>query len=266
MSGDFNQLDTERKWLRGELLDPFLPQRNNLRQPRALAKIAERVENVLVDPELASFLGVLERYNRDHSRATRKRASTPFLVGPYLRQVICSVEERYQVRAQFPALERSPAEVRAHFQSVSVKAKALSHLLQKGPQPAVILAPYDITKEAVSLFQVFPSLQSNSKSTETIPLHRLLQDAALLFDSVARRVGRAKQNLQSVKTGTANQRVLRSRAVSLLVRTFRKRFGRPYLVEVATIAQILSGIETDKEYVKKVDQRQRAQRDGDTSP
>jgi hypothetical protein len=266
VSCDFKQLATERQWLRGQLAGSLLAPVANRHPSPASVKIAERVEKILMRPELARFLSVLGRHNSDRFNRESRNVS-PFLLGPQLFHIIRSVQARRTFLENMPALDRPSAEVRAHFKNVSAKAKALARLLRKGLQPTVQLAPHNSVGEAAPLFQVFPIFQSYTDNTMTMPLDRLLEDATTSFDLVAHNIGRAKKHRRPASNADATeQRDLRSRAVSVLLRTFRKWFARPYLVEVATIAQILSGIETDKEYVKKVDQRQRAQRDGDISP
>ena len=95
-------------------------------------------------------------------------------------------------------------------------------------------------------------------------LDRLLIEAATALAAEARRIGRAKQH-RPLKND-ANAKTLRSCAVSVLVRAFREKLGQPYFADVASIAHILSGIETDPEYVKKTEQRQRRSVTGDSLP
>ena len=92
-------------------------------------------------------------------------------------------------------------------------------------------------------------------------LDRLLIEAATALAAGARRIGRAKQHRRLTYNAE-----LRARTVSVLVRTFREKLGRPYFADVASIAHILSDIETDPEYVKKTEQRQRGSVTGDSLP
>lgn len=243
-----NQLAAERQWLR--------------RHPRT--EIADRVESALAHPDLAIFIGNLEKHNRALAAdRQRRRNRSPFLLGPYLFHIIHSVQAREFTRAEMPVLNCPAAEVRSHFKEVSAKAKALAALLRRGPQPTVVLSAPDKVGRAAALFQMFPALQSTSRSKAHVLLQHILDDASKLFDSAARKIGRAKQHRRLTYNANAE---LRARTVSVLVRTFREKLGRPYFADVASIAHILSDIETDPEYVKKTEQRQRRSVTGDSLP
>jgi hypothetical protein len=101
MAGGSSQLASEIEWLREWKL---LAERSSRRPPERWNSIVHQVEKILHRPELAKFLTVLERHNGDRK--------TPFLLGPYLFQVIGSVEDRRAFRAKMPVLNRPPAEVR----------------------------------------------------------------------------------------------------------------------------------------------------------
>jgi len=234
----FDQLAEERRWLRGEIPGSRFAPRGNWR-PHEWTAIAERVEQVLAHPDLRNFLRVLDEHNRDRS----KRAN-PFLLGPHLSRIIHSVEARKDSLQMMPALGRRPAELRAHFQEASAKAKGLARLVRKGPQPLVALATRDRVTEAITLFQPCPIIQSPKKRKSIVPLDRLLGEAAASLDLLAENISRpsARGSIQSEAAGS-------------LATTFRKALKKPYHSEVATIVQVLTGKVTDQDYVKKIEKR-----------
>jgi hypothetical protein len=251
---EYNQLAPEIQWLRGELPGSFLQN-----PPQAWIKIIERVEHLLSHPKLAGFLGLLEKHNRDHPRAACGRSSVPFLLGPLLFNVIHSVEAQQEYLAQMPAMAGPPAQVRAHLQEISARSKSLAGLLRQGPQPAVMLTVPTI------LLPLFPSLQSQSELTGAVTLDRLLIEAATALAAEARRIGRAKQH-RPLKNKT-NAKMERTLAVRALLRTLKKeKLDEPYFGWVAIIAEILSKIGTDVDYVKKTAQRQCRSVTGDSLP
>jgi hypothetical protein len=89
-----------------------------------------------------------------------------------------------------------------------------------------------------------------------MPLDRLLDAAAISFELAAKRIPRAKQNRPRSSSARIAQKELRSRAALVLLPAFRERFSRPHFDIVAVIAELVSGIETDAEYVKKIEQQQ----------
>jgi hypothetical protein len=235
----FDQLAEERRWLRGEIPGSFLAPRGNWRPPPEWTAFAERVEQVLARPELRNVLRVLEERNRNRS----KRAN-PFLLGPYLFSIIHRIEARREYRQQMPALGRRPAELRAHFQDASKKAKALARVVRKGPQPFTSLAARAHMTDAFKLFQPGPIIQSPKKQKSIVPLDRLLDEAAGSLDLLAENISRPSAR-GSVK----------SEAAGFLAITFRNVLKKPYHSEVATIVQVLTGKDTDEDYVKKIEKR-----------
>jgi hypothetical protein len=271
-----SQLDEELKWLRGEpgsdkpassMLDP------RLHPQEGWTKIVERVETVVKDRELSSFLNILQDHNSSR-RSTRRRRSPfdriretsgpvrgdpvkldQFLLAPYLFHIIHAVEARWETNAHWPALDRPPAKIRAHFEKISAEAKALASLLRKGPQPTVRLARSTQSKRRLP-FLVFAPLERQDDLPPTIPLDRLLDDAATAFRLMAGNIKRAKQHRRpGEKASVAKQMELRSHAASVLTQRFRDQLGHPYFNDVAIIVQLLSNVETDPEYVRKVEQR-----------
>jgi hypothetical protein len=168
-----SQLNEELKWLRGP----------RLHHQEGWTKIVERVETVVKSPELSSFLTILQDHNSSR-RSTCRRRSSPFLLAPYLFHIIHALEERWQPerRKRWPALDRPPAELRAHFQEASAKAKALASLLRKAPQPTVRLAPGD--NSIGPPFSVFAPIQSPSELATTVTLDCLLDEAATALGAV----------------------------------------------------------------------------------
>jgi hypothetical protein len=244
MAGGSSQLAAEIEWLRHWKL---LAERSNRRPLERWNSIVHQVEKVLHRPELARFLTVLEKHN-----STRK---TPFLLGPHLFQVVGSVEDRRTIRTNMPVLNRPPAEVRAHLQEGSAKSKALARLLRKGPHPGVALAARNHEWEAIKAFA--PLIQSSKDCAENVPLAQLLERAAASLDFMAHQISRAKSHRQPLKHGSAaTQQELRLRAASLLAEVFRRALNHPYHSHVAVIATLLSGINTNADYVKKSERRE----------
>src|SRR5262249_14876565 len=107
----------------------------------------------------------------------------------------------------------------------------------------------------------FPTIRSKEAETVT-SLDRLMDRVKELFDLAAQGIGRSPQHVRS-----AREEELRLRAVSVLVATFRQQLGHAFHFHVATIAEILSGIPTDADYVKKVERRAMRRRPtGDKMP
>lgn len=105
---------------------------------------------------------------------------------------------------------------------------------------------------------MFPALRSDGGFT-TRSLDELLDSGAALFDLMACKIARAtKHRRPASKVSVAKRMELRSHAASVLVTRFRKELRRPYFGQVAIIAHLLSGVETDSEYVKKIEQMRRS--------
>jgi hypothetical protein len=96
---------------------------------------------------------------------------------------------------------------------------------------------------------------SDGSEHQIVAFTELIERTADWFGALADHVPRAKQFRHTGKGA------LRVRAAEFLVGVFRKRLGHPYHAHVATIATIVSGIETDADFVKKVDAQQS---DGET--
>jgi hypothetical protein len=235
------QLAKEIEWLRG-------PPSVRTLAPDAWTSIANRVEKVLQNPALSELLDILDRHNRNEKR--------PFLLGPYVFQIIQSVEERWAMRRKVPSLNQPPALVRARFETASRKSKELADLLRKGHQPSVALAGHRRERDAWRLVTPFPIIQGQGKSAVVISLDCLLERAAELLNSVAEKITRAKQHGRPAKMASnAQKEELRSRAVSVLTKVFLERLNQPYHRHVASVAELLSGLCTDADYVKKVAKR-----------
>ena len=96
------QLAAEQRWLRGEMPRSLLAPRYNPSPQQIDA--AKQTEKVLARRELASVLRMLEQHNRQRML---ERHKTPFLLGPYLFQIIISVEQRRSVRSNAPYSRRA---------------------------------------------------------------------------------------------------------------------------------------------------------------
>jgi hypothetical protein len=233
----FQQLPTEKAWLSGELPGSFLASHGDWRPARLWIDIATKIEKVLESCELVPVLRILEQHNiEQNNKKVRERNKSPLLLGPYLFRAIYSVEQKKTAIKGMPVLMRRPAELRAHFHEASTKARALARLLRKGPQPFVALA-----------------LQSD----DTVTLDWVLENAAALFDAVAERnIPRARQHRKPAKNPAIDtQSELRRLAANVLVTAFREKLNHPYYSHVAAIVTILTGIDTDADYVKKIDKR-----------
>ena len=209
------QLAAEQCWLRGEMPRSLLARRYNPSPQQIDA--AKQTEKVLARRELASVLRMLEQHNRQR---VLERHKTPFLLAPYLFQIIISVEQRRSVRKQYPLLAQSPRKVHAHFRKVAAQARALARLLREGPQPPV-----------------------------AAPLDWLLGEAAAAYDTLAEKTPpRRRQKLP-------HKSELRHRAITILCAAFRREFEHPHHAHVATIVAELTGTPIDADYVKKVEKR-----------
>ena len=243
------QLDAELEYFR-RIRDSTAP-----KKPLHTQETIDRVEKLLQSPELAKVLLWLENQNKrlmsqprlslEERRQGKQNPKTQFLLGPYLYQAIGSVNDRAFGRARMPILKRPPADVRGHYQRASVKSEDLAKKLREGPQPRVAL---DAPKQNWELVWPFtPIIQSSNPRAEIVTLADLLERAAELLDSMARSIVRTKNTRMGPKSE------LRSRAANILVSAFRRDLGGPYHSHVATIASVLSGMETDADYVKKIE-------------
>ena len=259
MAGACNQLAAEMRWLRGEISPGIAAALRTRSPPDRCTCIARQVEGLLQRSELAEFLAVLKQ----HNEARR----TPFLLGPYLFQVISSIEGLRAAHAKMPALDQPAAEVRDHLLEASIKSKDLAARLRKGPQPSVVLARHSEAWDALGLIESLSTIQSSSERENVLPLDQLLEKAADLLETAANKIPRAKQHRRPSKSARAGNSELRSRAARVLVDAFRSRLGHAYHRHIATIAELLSGITTDADFVKKAEKRGRAARaPGDKLP
>jgi hypothetical protein len=262
MAGTFDQNATESRWLRGEMPGSYLAPGGNGIPSERMIQIAERAVEVLQRPELSECLSMLEQYNTAQQRKQKKekkRKRSPFLLGVYLFQVFDSIEGRESTLVRMPALDRPAAELRKRYQEASAKSKVLARLLRKLPQPHIALAALRGKRVAQRLLTPFSIIQSPNKSATTVSLAWLLDRAAASLNALAlEKIPRAKQNRSPAKRASeAKQRELRSLAADVLVRAFHDKLGQPYHRHVATIATVLSGINTSPDYVKKLEKRKR---------
>jgi hypothetical protein len=240
----FRQLAAEKDWLGGKNPRSMLaPARH---PPREWIDIAKQVEKVLADPELVDVLRELERHNRLEMEKHTRNRDTPFLLGPHLFHVIHAVLGRKATLSKMPVLERRSQEIRSHFQDLAAKAKALARLVRKGPQPLVALAPRDRETGATTLFQP-RMIGSPDRQKAIVPLDQFLDDAAASLEGV--KISSTRWHRKPAKEQ------LRHYAASFLATRFREQFNHPYHSHIATIVTVLTGIDTDEDYVKKIDKR-----------
>jgi len=221
---------------------------------QAERQINERVQAILSDPRLAPFLRIIEQHNSRPRDVPGRRLPQKdhFLLGPHLRQVLVSVQARNEVHQKLPVLDLPAAKVREHLQNVAASCKDLAKLIRKGPQPHVALAGKTSTNTALKVFAPWTELfeASDDSERQVVAFPELMERAAGWFGALADHVLRASQNKH---TGAG---ALRVRAAEFLPGVFRRTLDRPYHAHVATIATIVSGIETDADFVKKVEAQQ----------
>ena len=240
------QLAVEKEWLCGKTPGSMLARQAN--SPSKWRDIAQRIHSVLGRFELRKVLEVLATHNQNRAR--------PFLLGPYLFNIVLSVDARNDILQKMPALGRRNAELRAHYQEVSVKAKEFAKLVRKAPQPHIALAARN--HKALSLFLPHPIIRSPSRSETIVSLGWLLNEAAASTDSVARKIPRAHHHRKAGKISTiVDKSRLKHLAAERLVIEFRKNLGRPYHTHVAKIVEALTSIPTDADFVKKLEKRNR---------
>jgi hypothetical protein len=254
------QLAAEDDWLAGRHLPESF--RAMLPEPsQAEQEISERVQAILSDARLVPFLRIIEQHNSRPREVPGRRLPKRdhFLLGPHLRQVLLSVQARNEVRQRLPELDQPAAEVRKHLQQVAADSKALAELIRKGPQPGIALADSIGRNEFLRVFGVWAEVfeASDGLKYQEVSLADLLERGTGWFTTLAGRVPRAPQN-RHMGNGA-----LRARAAEFLPGLFRKRLGQPYHAYVATIATIVSGIETDADFVKKVENSKQRQ-DGES--
>jgi hypothetical protein len=212
------QLAAEQRWLHGETPRSFLAPRYNPSPQQIDA--AKQAEKVLARRELGSVLRMLEQHNRQRA--------TPFLLAPYLFQIIISVEQRKSVREQCPLLAQSPRKVHAHFRKVAAHARAFARLLREGRPP------------------LDPLLGQVTAAYDLLPL---LGEVAAAYDLLAEKTPpRRRQKLPQLSE-------LRRRAVTVLCPAFYREFEQPYYAHVARVVSALTGTPIDVDHIKKIVQR-----------
>ena len=258
------QLAAENDWLAGR----HLPE--SLRAMLPKQEINECVRAILNDAQLVPILSIIQKHNDRLREAPRRRGN--FLLSPHLRQVLLSVQERDELRQKLPALDQPAAEVRKHLRDVAASCKALAKLIRKGPHPHIALAGESNFNEALKVLAPWTELfeAANGSERQVVALSELMERAGGWFDALADHVPRAKQNRRPGATKrSAEVADLRTRAAEFLSVVFRRTLGHPYHAHVATIATLVSGIETDADFVKKVEAQQSGSKqlpDGETLP
>jgi hypothetical protein len=247
------QLAAENDWLAGRHLPESF--REMLSKPSPTEQeVNEHVWAILRDARLAPLLHIIEQHNRRPREVPERRLPRKdhFLLGPYVRLVLTSVQQRNEVRRELPVLDQPPAQVRVHLQKVAADCEALAKLVRQGPQPHVALAAETSLNEWLAVFNPLTQLfeASDGSERQTVAFTGLLERAASWFDALAGHVPRARQNR---RTGNG---ALRVRAAEFLPGVFRGRLGHPYHAHVATVATIVSGIDTDADFVKKAEAQQ----------
>ena len=143
-------------------------------------------------------------------------------------------------------------------QTVSARCRRLANLIRKGPQPRVALAAESGLNEALRVLMPLTAvIEASGPEREVVPIATLLERGAAWFEALTQQVvPRSKQNRRpAARASEAYAAELRSRAAEFLVGVFGETLGHPYQGYVAIIATILSGIETDADFVKKVERR-----------
>jgi hypothetical protein len=254
-----DQRKKELEWLSGDTEASLLSKK--LRPTARLIDIAKRLKRIIKNHALDATLDLLDEHNRDQERIKNEEQSrnkSSLLLSPYLFHVMKTVEDRWDVFAKMPALDRPAGEVRDHFDEASTKCKELADLLRRGPALFVALAEHRDGWEEVfeSLGSSF--LQSPDKSPAIVTFDRLLDHAASSHARLARRVARAKHHRRPAKKkAEAKNEELRSLIAREIEGIFRSFLGKPYYAQVAVVATLLSGLETDPGYVKKIAERSR---------
>jgi len=239
-----DQIAAEKRWLSARVA--LQGNRGPLPQ---WANIVERIEKVLASPRLVDTLRALAEHNRNRAR--------PFLLAPYLRNILNSIEGRKTASRSMPDLTYPRAEVRKHFQEASAKARALSRLVRRGPQPLIALAACDEMRKAIAVIEPCPLIQSSSsKSVELVRFDSLLREAAAALDDAARKIPRTGQNRKLMHGPKEVERLELVRlAAERLATAFRTELKRPCYSHVANIVSELTGFALDDDYVKKIEKR-----------
>jgi hypothetical protein len=261
------QLTSEIEWLRRLTFTPA-PPFTPVPLPASWHRIADGVEGLLRQAQLAPMLSILEQHNSRLRREPGRRtlSKIPFLLGPLLFQVLLSVESRRETRTFWKALDRPAVSVREHFQEASAKCKSLAQLLRQAPHPHVVLAPPGANYDVFSHFMPIKVIQAPTDQQHLVSLAWVLDNAATALAEMARNVRRSKENRSpKMSASETNATALRLRTVEVLVPAFREKLGHPYHAHVATIATVISCKETDADFVKKAEGRRKPDRERATA-
>jgi hypothetical protein len=250
VTDNFDQLAAELQWLRARASQSTQRKSQNVEVER----IETRIENYLLDPRLRELINILEDANRDH---LGRPGGRPFLLGPYLHYIVQAVESRRHAIAKMPALGRTPAELREHYREAAEQAAALAAALRKAPQPNVVPMPSG-AGEAFGLF--WPP--SEFIFEDATPVSELLDRVATTLRSITRSIpARVPRRLRGKNQHNRQQASeIRRFVAGVFAGRFRRVLGRPFHDHVATLATVLSDINTDADYVKKEEKRGRGKR------
>jgi hypothetical protein len=247
------QLAAEQDWLTGRDLPESL--RANPTEP----EIDKRVLAILSDARLACFLRIIERHNSQPRDIPGRRLPQRdhFLLARELRRVLLSIQVDNEKRQRYPVLDQPAAEVRNHLQRVASDCRTLAELIRKGgPQPGIALAGPIGRNEVLRALSTYEEVFEASEDLkyQEVRFADLLDRAGDWFGAL--RVQPSGQNRRpSAKVAKAERAELRVRAAKWLPGVFKKRLGHFYDAYVATIATVVSGCETDEEFVKTVRKR-----------
>jgi hypothetical protein len=253
MDDALKQLALEAAYLNGEMARSVFAPLGNWRPPKQWTDTAQTIQRILSSEKLGKLLTIIQIQNRARScEASENRGGkpAPFLLAPHLFQIVRSVEDRSVILTNMPVLDRPPAEVREHFRDAALKADQLAQLLRKGPHSHVALAARSEATGAL----IMPLIESSDERARIISLAELLDRAAVSLRSVS--ISRAgPRRRPAEKKRQAEQEELRHWAAIRLVSLFREKLGHPYHAHVAVVVSLLSGLETDADYVKKAEKR-----------
>jgi hypothetical protein len=233
--------------------------------------LARQTEEFLRHPDLAPILKIVEQHNSQPREVPGKQLPQKdnFLLGPHLLQVLMSVEGRSGMRQRYPVLDQPAANVRNDLQKIVADCNALAELVRKAPQPLIALAAESNANEVLKvLYRPTELFEATDGSERQIVLFSdLIRRAASWFEDDLH-VPRARQNRRPSATAAKAQKAeFRDRAVEWISSKFQERLGHPYDAHVATIAAVMSGLETTEDFVKKVRRRRaKASNSGGQNP
>jgi hypothetical protein len=229
-------------WLFGQA--PFRQNRNG--RSAALEKVKHDLENA----ELRPILAKLDRHNGRRKTAderTSRRLHT-FLLAPHIVPVLLGIEQRKIVRAAAPVLDNSPAEVTEHLNEMARLCRSLAGKAKQGPQPSILLGKTE-WREVLDAMP-FGWIQGDKAGAASLDF--VLTKAAANFQRLAREIPKHKHTRGITKDD------LRAELVDHLLKVFRTQLGHDYAADIAIIARVVSGIETDVDFVKATARRARA--------